>query len=505
MRLPNSGFVGGIDDLKGFYYDCSSYKQADRFVTTSKEINDYVGKNYSNGGDVRHTLENGELMDIPNPTDPSENFMDEVDDDGNIVRTAMEQVAYVDKKVYDSEIIAVVKRRNTLTSNLQKAYSLILGQCTPLMKDKLKASPRWEAIKTAQDALELMAEIKTISFKFEDQKFLPLSIHNAKSTFYSFRQGSLNNSDYFQRFKNYAEIATSFEGNLHDEAISKMVCKEERDHEDLQALSDDGKEEIDEKASQVYLSTAFLQQSDPRRYTKLNEDLENDYTKGNDNYPREVTKAYQLLNDYKDASGRREAQAHGVSQLAFAQQESGKDERYCFGCGRKNCTIRTCPVCSKNKKTGAKPPSNNPPKNFKNSSKKPGRPRRASRPRKGNRGQQRVSFAQQDSNQESQQQQQETDGNNTSDLGFVQVGETSPISKLSDDFDLSFMQKGFPSYAIDTIDVPIDCQCPECDHWGPYNEICRNCKKAEYEKLADRDYSSDSTESYDDITARMFK
>ena len=99
MRLPNSGFVGGIDDLKGYYYDCSSYKQADRFVTTSKEINDYVGKNYSNGGDVRHTLENGELMDLPNPTDPSENFIDKVDDDGNIVRTAMEQVAYVDKKV----------------------------------------------------------------------------------------------------------------------------------------------------------------------------------------------------------------------------------------------------------------------------------------------------------------------------------------------------------------------------------------------------------------------
>ena len=52
----------------------------------------------------------------------------------------------------------------------------------------------------------------------------------------------------------------------------------------------------------MYLYTVFLQQSDWLKYSKFNEDLENDYTKGNDNYPREVTKTYQLFNDYKDVS-----------------------------------------------------------------------------------------------------------------------------------------------------------------------------------------------------------
>jgi len=32
---------------------------------------------------------------------------------------------------------------------------------------------------------------------------------------------------------------------------------------------------------------------------KIIEGLENDFTKGNDNYPRDLVKAYQLLNDYK--------------------------------------------------------------------------------------------------------------------------------------------------------------------------------------------------------------
>ena len=254
---------------------------------------------------------------MENPEDPSANYNDIIDpNNGEVIQTAQDQVTYLERKIYDNEIIAMVKRRNSLKSNLQKAYSLILGQCTDLMKDKLKASTRWNDIKSRQDALQLLNEIRTITYKFEEQKYLPLSIHNAKATFYSFRQGNLTNSDYFQRFKNYTDIATSFDGNLHDEAITRMACREEHDHSDIEGLDEDEKTAVDEKASNMYLSIAFLQQSDRRHYAKLSEDLENDYTKGNDNYPRDVTKAYQLLNDYKDAGAKREAQAQGVAQLA---------------------------------------------------------------------------------------------------------------------------------------------------------------------------------------------
>ena len=80
------------------------------------------------------------------------------------------------------------------------------------MKNKLKVSTKWNDIKTQQDALELLHEIRTITYKFEEQKYLPLSIHNAKATFYSFCYYYLNNSEYYQRFKNYTDIATSFDG-----------------------------------------------------------------------------------------------------------------------------------------------------------------------------------------------------------------------------------------------------------------------------------------------------
>ena len=50
----------------------------------------------------------------------------------------------------------------------------------------------------------------------------------------------------------------------------------------------------------MYLACAFISQADPRRYGRLKEELEKDFTKGSDNYPQDMVKAYQLLNKYKN-------------------------------------------------------------------------------------------------------------------------------------------------------------------------------------------------------------
>ena len=70
-----------------------------------------------------------------------------------------------------------VKHDGVLDENLQKANSFIHGQCTELLNSKLKTSG-------------FLDTIKTIIYKFEDQKYLPLSLHHAKRDFYEFRQGN---------------------------------------------------------------------------------------------------------------------------------------------------------------------------------------------------------------------------------------------------------------------------------------------------------------------------
>ena len=111
------------------------------------------------------------------------------------------------KMILNRNIDICVKRDGILDENLQKAYSLIHGQCTELLKSKLKTSTKWETVSSQYDMLGLLEAIKTIIYKFEDQKYLPLTLHHAKMNFYAYRQGDLSNPDYLNRFMNLVDMA----------------------------------------------------------------------------------------------------------------------------------------------------------------------------------------------------------------------------------------------------------------------------------------------------------
>ena len=100
-----------------------------------------------------------------------------------------------------------MKQDGILNENLQKAYSLIFGQCTKILKSKLKSSVNWDAMSSTYDMFALLEAIKTIIYKFVDQKYLPLSLHKYKTNFYNFRQGTMSNTDYLDKFMNLTEMA----------------------------------------------------------------------------------------------------------------------------------------------------------------------------------------------------------------------------------------------------------------------------------------------------------
>ena len=81
------------------------------------------------------------------------------------------------KMILNRKIDMYVKRDGILNENLQKAYSLIHGQCTELLKRKLKTSANWETVSSQYDMLGLLEDINTRIYKFEDQNiFLYLCI-----------------------------------------------------------------------------------------------------------------------------------------------------------------------------------------------------------------------------------------------------------------------------------------------------------------------------------------
>ena len=138
----------------------------------------------------------------------------------------------------------------------------MLGQTTDLLQSKLKQQAQWATISMAQEPIALIELIKMITFRFEDQNFLPLALYQAKANVYSFRQGNMSNHNYLQRFNNLVDVATTYNGQLHDQAIIDIVTEKLHPGTAYTALNNADKLVVQATSSDLYLATIFITQSD---------------------------------------------------------------------------------------------------------------------------------------------------------------------------------------------------------------------------------------------------
>merc|ERR1711884_323744 len=138
------------------------------------------------------------------------------DKDGNktVTKKARDKITYSEKKICDKEIADYVDRKRKLARNLEIAYSVIWGQCSETLQHKLKNSKRWETVSTTQNCIDLLEQIKVISYRYEEDKYLPMSIHNTKSALYRFNQRDLSLNDYRERCTNMVEIVRFYDNKI---------------------------------------------------------------------------------------------------------------------------------------------------------------------------------------------------------------------------------------------------------------------------------------------------
>jgi hypothetical protein len=143
-------------------------------------------------------------------------------------------------------------------------------------------------------------------------------------------------------------MAESFDGQLHDKVLVDVAVSMSDDTKEVDwpAIPPVRQQELILQAKEMCLSCAFIVQSDPRRFGRLKEELENDYTKGNDTYPQDMVKAYQLLNEYKNWSPKNKIPE--VSGLAFSQDADHPDNAWwadvsCHNCKKKGHIRPNCP------------------------------------------------------------------------------------------------------------------------------------------------------------------
>jgi hypothetical protein len=324
------GFQGRCDDLKGHIFDCDG-RQIDRYTVTMKEMAEHIGSSFMYGADIRWSLEHEQLFVIPKP----QKLPDKAD--------------AIDKRIWEKEIDEYVKRKGKLEENCRKLFSLVLGQCTDYLKAKLESLASYPSMKENFDVFQLIKSVKGVTFKFEDSKYHLEALHDAKIRFYSLRQDKdMDNAKYLELFQTHVAIVEQFGGDI---ARDPVIVTRELELKQLVEASASDEQILDAQITgkEKYLAMALIRGADRIRYNKLVDDLVNQFTMGHNNYPVNITAAYNLLINYR-ITGQSTARIINDSEaVAFATVDKEtvvkKDRSHvrCFNCQKKGHFANKCP------------------------------------------------------------------------------------------------------------------------------------------------------------------
>ncbi len=319
--------------MNGHVFQCSNETiDKNQFNRTMEALAQYIAKNVKYPGDmVALTKEVAKpTLTKPGELDPNEK-------------------SELVKALWNREVDGYFTRTGHIESNLKATYAIVWGQCSEAMRAKLKSQSDFGVKDGESDCVWLLTAIRTIIVKFEEKSYIQLALTDAWIMYYTYRQGpDMTVATYIEEFRTLVDVLEHHGGSIGiDEGRLKA--------EDT-TLSDTEKVKSSRNKA---LAIHFLRQADRRRFGALWEDLANQFSRGNNQYPKDLAEAHNLLVTFRqsrDFVPRRGRQPDGgapttdASGLSFAQLGAtpGTDgilhgHITCFGCQEKGHYSNACP------------------------------------------------------------------------------------------------------------------------------------------------------------------
>ena len=330
-NYKNKGLRGACEELKENVYIAGDIGAPDKYVKTTEAIALYVQRKWSGGKHIHDTIVK----------------MKEVDMDALKPKELDEKATELDKQIQLVKIKKFVDIEHQYFDNLSRCYGLIYGQTTRHMKDKLEARDDWEEIQEKQQPMPLLNALKEITHQYQANQCPIKTIHQGFETVMTMRQGKGEGLvSYSKRFKNAVDVMEARCGPLSPSAFApKMKGHPQKDHKKFR-----------ENAHSQFLAHRLTAGADPNRSGNILQELNNDFAKGNDNYPQDIPTAVSLLESHQQKrrqnnnENRHNDEPDPETQLGFNQfdnyqRRSGQFQQTgrCYVCGDRTHRAFQCP------------------------------------------------------------------------------------------------------------------------------------------------------------------
>jgi hypothetical protein len=262
--------------------------------------------------------------------------------------------------IWETSMKASMRRTEKMESNLRAIYAIVWGQSSPMMQSKLESLDEYEARSTDCDCVWLLKEIQGITHRFEGTRNVFISLNDAWCNYYSYHQGAQQSlHKYLKEYQSLVQVLEHYGAAIGAEGPYIESVKEKLR---TTLLSTVAPQELRKRALAAAklqtIAIGFMKRADKRHYGGLWSELENNFTRGQDHYPADLTNAYNLLLNYKAAPGpgqrppRRDQtddeETTGVSFLQDGSLIPGTDGEThhnikCFNCNKKGHYASSCP------------------------------------------------------------------------------------------------------------------------------------------------------------------
>jgi hypothetical protein len=324
--VPKAKFTGRCKDLEGHVYDLCGTQQADQYTWTTEEISIYVAKEYNYGGDIGMAVKTLTIPEFKLPEDLPEG------------------TTLGETKQWENQIKRIGDREEAMDKNLPKLYNLIWGQCSDPLQARLESMTEFTVIGQSMNGIELLKLLRLVAYHYEPQLFKPLAIDNAIVKYVMLKQGKHTTpADFLEQFRNNLNVL---------DAVGATIGP----HAGILASYTGGEREanvVDKAAAREQsIAVAFLNKVDKTRYGRMLEDLKNSYLLGQNNYPTNLTDAYNLVvNWQQDPQNRVHFGAGPNDGVVFAHNTEGNDDEEgevaLANHGKSNKNHITCFKCNK--------------------------------------------------------------------------------------------------------------------------------------------------------------
>ena len=219
--------------------------------------------------------------------------------------------------ICQAEIKQFLESERALEDNLDKAYALIFGTyCSKAIQSQVEEHPDYETT-IRNTPIELLKTVSVLMHDTVRAKYPYASLYDAMMHLFNMRQQEQKHlNDYVKRFKQSCDVLRSHMGSKW---LDGFVEHTEEYQNETQAKE---QSKLKEQGFERFMAFVLLRNSDQAKYQSLMNGLISQHSMENDQYPKTITTATDILANHRHDSS---ITKHGQTKQKGKQNE--EDDR----------------------------------------------------------------------------------------------------------------------------------------------------------------------------------